>query len=124
MIRSSNLNKFDKYISKKSKVSSDILPLKDVKGYLLFTECDKANILNDSFVSNCTVDDGTFPSFPTFCPKVPFQDLTSFSTIHIFRLLQKLKNNFSAGPDGLPLILFKQLARSLAYLCYVYVTYS
>jgi Reverse transcriptase (RNA-dependent DNA polymerase)/Endonuclease-reverse transcriptase len=115
MIRSKNIGQFYKYVSKKSDHKSDIPPLKAENGSLLFNETEKAEALNSYFVSNCTVDNGILPPFSVASPKKSFKDIHSISISQIYSKLRKLKSTYSAGPDGLPPILFKQLARSLAY---------
>ena len=118
MIKSKNLGQFYRYVRNKSQHRSDVPPLRGANDSLVFSDHDKANALNNYFVSVCTSDNGVFPPFTPPIPKVPFQDLESMSINSIFSQLRKQKNVYSAGPDGIPPVFFKQLAVDLAFPIY------
>ena len=108
-------------MSKRSNHKSDIPPLRDENGSLLFKDTDKAEALNNFFVSICTVDNKILPPFLHSLPQEQFVDLKNFSTSRVFSQLTKLQNGFSVGPDKLPSIFFKKLAGCLAYpLCLLF----
>ena len=115
MIKSKNLGKFYKYVSKKRNHTSEIPPLRNNKGLFLFKDTEKANTLNDYFVSICTKDNGIFPAFTPPSPKILFRDIKRFNVSQVSNQLKRLKNGYSVGPDGIPSILFKKLASCLAY---------
>ena len=117
ILKCSNLGKFYKYINSKLSSKSGIAPLKNAEGKFVFSAIEKANLLNKYFGSVCTQDDNITPK--TVLPKsAPFAnrlETIRFTTNETYKILQKQKNKFSAGPDEFPPILFKRMARCLAW---------
>ena len=63
----------------------------------------------------CTDDDGVLPTLAARTDeKGPTLELIVFRSEQIKRLLKRLKSKISSGPDGLPPIVFKNLANYLA----------
>jgi len=71
-------------------------------------------LLNDYFCSTCTKDNGALPPFHSRVPVGVEFDNVTFTPENVFRVMQKLKNSKSSGPDGIPSNLFKKLAAHLA----------
>ena len=93
-------------------------PLKSAKGELVLDDALKAELLNSYFVSVCTTGNGTLPPLPNADKDLEDKTLEniSFKTEQVLRIpvVKKLKSKKSSGPDGLPPILFRQLASKLA----------
>ena len=91
-------------------------PLKASSGELVLDDQEKADLLNSYFVSACIEDNGVLPPLPNpATDNESVLDLITHRTDQIKRILKKLKNKSSSGPDGLPAILFHNLAAELAY---------
>ena len=80
---------------------------------------DKANCLNDHFAKMCTIDDGVLPEIRQTSPldksdEVVHLDLVYCDWSATLAKCVKLKNKVAPGPDGLPPLLYKKLAKSLA----------
>ena len=89
---------------------SCIAPLYDALGNLVISNEERANLLNEYFNSVFTKDDGSLPNFPKRIPDTAtgICDVTINPTI-ISDLIQKLRTNSAAGPDGLPQFFSKKL---------------
>ena len=107
LINSNNLGQFYNHV-KKTVHRSGIAPLKTDMGELVLGDREKAELLNDYFVSVCTDDDGVLPTLAARTDeKGPTLELIVFRSEQIKRLLKKLKSKTSSGPDGLPLLFLK-----------------
>ena len=117
MLSSNNLGAFYKFVNKKLSSPSGVAPLSDSQGNLLYSDLDKANLLNGFFESIFIQDNGVLPSFPSRFPDTNHHSLSDIQitphTLH--SILKKLKSNSAAGPDGLPPILFHNASSSLIY---------
>jgi hypothetical protein len=96
--------------------SSEIGPIKNKSGVLASSNYDKANLLNNHFVSADSIDNGYMPSLPVAYDIEVIQELTSIELTEnkIYNILCKEKQTLSAGPDNLPPLLFKKLSKCLA----------
>ena len=83
-------------------------------GGLALDDVKKAEILNDFFVGMCTVDNGVCPNEPDKGPDKNCLDTVSFTVTATYKILKGIKKKNSSGPDGLPAILFNQLAAELS----------
>ena len=116
LIESNDLGQFYKRVNCASVHKTGIGPLKTLTGELVLDDQKKAELLNDYFVSVCTKDNGLLPPLPPIVAEdEPKLESITFNVHKIKLTLKKLKNKFSSGPDGLPPILFKNLANQLAY---------
>ena len=116
IIDSNDIGHFYKYVNKHSVHKTGIGPLKSETGTLVLDDAQKAELLNAYFVSVCTIDNGILPPLPdpsTDPVNEQLDDIT-FTTAQVLRLLKNVKNKTSAGPDGLPPIIFRKLAPKLA----------
>jgi len=73
----------------------------------------KASILNEYFASVGTVDNGSVPRNTETQPRTII-DTVVFDEQNIMAAVRTIKANLSAGPDGLPPLLFKCLQSSIA----------
>ena len=89
-----------------------IAPLKGADDKIVFDNLAKAELLNKHFVTSGTIDDGALPESLCHCPGTI--NSVRFDCADIITVVNKLKSNSSAGPDGLPPILFKTLKHHLA----------
>ena len=117
IINSNDLGNFYKFMNKRSDHKTGIGPLEAPSWLLvgLLEDKEKAQILNDYFVSICTTDDGVLPPLPDPDLCSPALDNITFYVTQLFRILKKVKKKLSSGPDGIPSILFSHLASQLAY---------
>ena len=116
LINSNNLGKFYKHVNQCSVHHTGIGPLNDLSGQMVLDDSEKSNLLNSYFVSVGTIDSGFLPPLPVLVEEADSKlDLITYRTQQIRLILKKLKNKISSGPDGLPPILFHNLANQLAY---------
>jgi len=83
---------------------------------IVIDDSDKANLLNNYFVSIGTIDNGILPPTGYRAPSTHKlqQLLISFIEANVTAAIRKLKNNLSSGPDGLPPKLYKLTCTYLA----------
>lgn len=112
ILQSSDLGLFYKHVNARITHRTGIAPLIGNNGSLCVTDLDKANFLNLTFVSNGTIDNGILPRVANNDANCSLST-AYFSFEQVFTSCSKLKNNYSPGPDGLPPIIFKILARVL-----------
>jgi len=114
VISSNNLGHFYKHVNNRLSCRTGVGALRDNNGSLYTTDASKAELLNNYFSSVSTKDDGVLPEFDRFVPEdVEFSNVT-FTPENVMKVMRKLKNKTSCGPDGLPSILFRKLASHLA----------
>jgi len=115
LINSNDPGQFYNHVRKNSVHRSGIAPLKTGTGELVLDNQDKAELLNNYFVSMCTNDNGILPPLVArTVAEVTTLDLVVFSSDQIRIKLKKLKAKISSGPDGLPPIVFKNLANYIS----------
>ena len=116
LIDSDNLGQFYKHVNKASVHKTSIGPLKAEDGKLVLDDLGKAELLNAYFIGVCTKDNGDLPPMQNIgAENKQVLRTISFRTEQIRQILKKLKNKLSSGPDGIPPIIFKNLANQLAY---------
>ena len=113
IINSCNLGSFYKHVSTRLTHKSGVAPLKDRDGVLSLGDLDKANTLNDASISVGTRDNGVFSALADITLSAEFNKVY-FEIYDVVRSIMCLKSKSSAGPDGFPPILFKELAYVLA----------
>ena len=106
IIEVNNLGAFYKFVNNKLNNHCGIAPLSDASNNFIFSDIEKANLLNDYFQSVFTQDDGSLPRFPkrTHSPD-SICDVNITPTI-VRKIIHKLKTNSTAGPDTLPPVFF------------------
>ena len=115
IINSNDLGVFYKHVNKNSVHRTGIGRLKSSSGLLILEDKEKAQMLNDYFVSICTTDDGVLPLLPDLANGSSSLDNITFRPTQIFKILKKVKKKLSSGPDGIPSILFSHLASQLSH---------
>ena len=113
LIESADLGKFYRFINNKTSGFKSIPPIYDEVGTLVEDDAVKADVFNRYFSSVFTVDNGKVP-FNKSLSKTALNNV-SFTPIQVCNFLKKLKAKHSSGPDGLPSMLFKQLADVLCF---------
>ena len=109
ILDANNIGAFYKFVNKKLSSESGIAPLYDALGNLVISDEERANLLNEYFNSVFTKDDGSLPNFPKRIPDSATGICDVFITPTIIsNLIQKLRTNSAAGPDGLPPIFFSK----------------
>jgi len=115
IVESNNLGAFYRYINKRIVNRSDIGAITNDTGRVLIEEDEKANAFNDYFSSVRVKDDNIIP----VCTNVVIDKTIDNVEVHetdVYASSNRLKSNLSAGPDGLPPLLFKRLRNSLVFL--------
>ncbi len=116
LINMNNLGQFYKHVNRHSVHRTGFGPLTNINGDLVVDDQQKADILNSHFVDGCTVDNGVLPPMPVVSDENRSKlESIVFSSHQVRQLLRKTQNKVSSGPDGLPSILYKQLANELCY---------
>ena len=121
IIASGSNRLFWNYCRRNMKKLNSTPTIVDNEGYVL-SENDTANVFNDYFqslfVSDYDCDDVSNILEVTDNMK-PFRGKINFDVVDIFNILQSLPAKLSAGPDGIPQIIYKRCALSLALPLYL-----
>ncbi len=118
LIHSRNDKKFWNFVSSRLKCNNRIPALLDCNDDLRTDNEGKAEVLNSQFSSVFISDDGVSLGLDTNNDRHQHTTQLSVEEIEEFdvcRTLHQLPNKFSSGPDGVPQILLKRLAISLAH---------
>jgi len=116
IIDSGNLGLFYNHVNSSMSHKSGVAPLKGPAGQVLTADLDKANALNNFFIGVGTVDNGLVPELANNISSATTSTLGTvyFDSSMLIKTISQLKVKSSAGPDGFPPILFKQLIYQLA----------
>ena len=95
------------YIAKSIKPSLIFPSLRNTANELVFKDCDKAQLFAEHFSSVFSPSAPSSPSPTNF----PF---SSYSAVTVSDILESLPNKVNTSPDGLPYIILKHCAVSLA----------
>ena len=101
MLNSNNLGAFYRFVNKKLSDRSGIAPLVNDQGILISSDNERAELLNDYFVSVFTCDNGIVPNFESRFPANDSHFLEDIEIIPgiVSRALGRMKMNASADPD-------------------------
>jgi ribonucleases P/MRP protein subunit RPP40 len=111
--RSRNVKKFFQHVNRKLKVPSDIGPVEDAKGKLIFDEFDVADVFSLYF-NSVYVDHPPETDLSSNISSGGFSlNYIEFFATDIFDILSSLPPRVSFSPDGLPYIFLKNCAVSL-----------
>jgi hypothetical protein len=112
IVLSKDRSKFFRYIKNQTKTKPAVSPLRNASNVLCTSDVEKANILQDQFVSVFTIDNGIVP---------PFQKMTHdklkyvlFPADVVYAHLCNLKDQLSCTPDNLPSFFLKRVALAVA----------
>ena len=114
IVNSNNVGSFYRHINKRMSCRSGVGVLRSTDGADAISDLEKAEILNNHFASVCTANNGIFPQFNRLVDDNVELSNIEFTPASVTRAIKKLKSNLSSGPDGLPPVMFKQLAPQLA----------
>ena len=115
VVSAENLGKFYRFVNNKLTCKTGIGALYDTDGNLVTDDEQKANLLNNFFASVCTVDDGNHVAVDREVPEEVVLDDVDFSAEAILKAIRKIKAKTTAGPDGYPPLLVKELGHCLVY---------
>ena len=109
------LNKtFYKYVNNKLHAARHIAPTCDNKGNLNYDDKTHANLFNKFFGSVFFNDNGNTPVFHFRLNSSIYPNNINFSPERVCSIINNLKSNSAAGPDGLPACFFRKLRHSLS----------
>jgi hypothetical protein len=112
-VLSGDVNNLYRFVNRKVKSKTGVLPLKNDRGNIVVTDVDKAQLLNDKFASVYTVDDGNLPPRSRSVSKDVCKSDVDLSENVVLQVLRKLPNKVSNTPDGLPALFLKRIAESV-----------
>ena len=81
-------------------------------GSVLTDDHAKATALNNYFASICSRDNGINPDWDA--NYVTCLSSVNTDEAYVIAAIDRLKNNFTSGPDGLPPVLFRHLKYAIA----------
>ena len=115
LVNDGRLGSFYKYVNNKLNGSNGIAPLKNSSGAILYSDHDKAGLLNDYFSSVFTVDNGFIVT--ASLPHKVGTDVPPifFTPSLVTKYINKLKTNGSPGPDGIPPEFYKVTANFVSF---------
>ena len=118
LVRRANLNVFYKYINRKLFNHTSLGEIQCDNNSLTSDPEKIANIFNDYFASASS----NYENTPDFCMRTNTQiDNVVFTPEIVTRILKSLNGSTSIGPDGIPNVLLKKCAHSLALpLCHIF----
>ena len=97
IIESGSIGTFYSYVNRRISYRAGISALTDSAGNFVVDNNEKANMFNEYFASVGTVDNKVAP----ICVStVTVLDTVEFNAGNVLAAINKVKSNFSAGPDG------------------------
>ena len=124
LINNNNLGAFYRYANNKFCSKSQIGALKDNNGSLTNNPARKAELLQSTFASNFTIDDGILPSSINANSNKNSLNNVIFTTGGVRRAINKLKVKTKGGPDGIPPSFLKACRDELCYPLSIIFTLS
>ena len=98
----------------KSSIPALCIDSGNTSAFMATTSIDKAELLCKEFAKNSSLEDGG-KSPPPFPPRTTEQISSFFITVkQVRRVIQRLDSSKSSGPDGIPVIVYKQLSPELS----------
>ena len=117
-INSKNKLKFYKFMKKRHNLKSGVSPLIDISNNnVLFSDFDKANMLNSYFSSIQQNDNGNLPEFYNLTKQKLDNIDINLEIIKIF--VNRLKITHTFGTDGIPSSMLKLLSNELCRTLYI-----
>ena len=112
--RKTNPKMFYAFINRAKKTRSRIGPLTNNDGDVITDPKEQANILNNQYVSVFTRDDGVVPSVEAENANgEKIEDICVDREV-VLRVIDNLKEQSAAGPDGIPPRVIKELRNEIA----------
>jgi hypothetical protein len=115
LITDGNLGAFYRYVNGKLTFKSGVSTLKDANGISLSDDMSKAERLSEYFASTFTEDNHILPQVSRKVNDNIELNNVDFRSDLVYKHLRNLNVKTSSGPDLLPALLFKNLARSLSF---------
>ena len=112
IVDASNLGSFFRFVNKRIINKTGITAVTDPSGVTLFDGQQIADAFNAYFLSVGVHSNSLSPHFPSYT--APIIDSIEFNEQDVIAAINKLKSNLSAGPDGLPRLLFKKIKHAIA----------
>ena len=106
--RKTNPKKYFSYVNSSKRNKSRIGPLRNDSGEFIINPKDKAEAMNDFFKSVFTHSDGESPA-KTAINGDKFLEDVEVTKERVKNLIDRMRENSAAGPDGLPPIILKIL---------------
>lgn len=115
IMNSNDTNKFFKYVYQSRSHNSSFAPIMQISGDFATTDENKTNSLNVHFANVGTRDNGLLPdlSAETMITDGSL-NLVYFAYDELYVLCKKQKEKNSSGPEGIPSLLYRNLAINLA----------
>jgi len=114
VIECNNAGNFYNFINNKLSCKRGLGPLNNDNSDVITDDIERANLLNDYFVSMCTSDNGIIPDLDRFVPENSNLENIEFTPDNIYAAIRKLRISGASGPDGFPPRLFQTLASCLS----------
>ncbi len=113
ILSSKNIRQFYKFVNSKLTTKNVIPPIYDPlnNNSLLLCNSAKASAFQHQFCSVFTEDNGEIPNFD--CQTVQELESVEISEAVVLRILKKLPNKSSSGPDSIPPIILRKTADSI-----------
>ena len=112
IVEANNLGAFYRFVNKRLMNKTGVAAVVDPNGITLSHDQDIADAFNTYFSSVGVQSNNCCPQFPKFT--VPKLGSVEFCEQDVVAAINKLKSNLSAGPDGLPPLLFKRIKYAIA----------
>lgn len=114
-IDNGNIGSFYRHANKKLSSKSTIGPIRNPNNILITHPSEKANIFQNNFISHFITDNGQgMPFLHVNTNKLPKLESVNFSSVLVFRAINKLKLRSKGGPDGIPPIFYKKCISALS----------
>ena len=113
VVTARDLGAFYKFVNKRNSNRSKITTVTDLSGNDVIDDTDIANVFNDYFASVGINSNHHTP--PLLYRNVPQLNYIHVNVHDVVTAISKLKNNLSAGPDGLPPLFFKRVKHVIAF---------
>ena len=122
MAYTGNVGTFYRYANKKFTCKSTVGPLQDEHGLVIVDPEHKATLLQRTFTSHYTIDNGRLPAnVKNATSKL---SRVNFTPSQVRRAIKRLNAKTAGGPDGIPPLFFIQCCDELVYPLSQLFTYS
>ena len=112
IVDANNLGAFFRFVNKRTTNKPGITSVTHPCGVTLLDDQEIADAFNAYFSSVGVCSNSHSPHFPSFAS--PIIESIDFNEQDVITAINKLKSNLSAGPDGFPPLLFKQIKYAIA----------
>ena len=124
LIANANIGSFYRYANSKLRSRSAAGPLCDREGILVTDSLGRASILQQTFTSNFTTDNGILPQVTYIRKSSNILSRIYFTSALVRRAIKRLKLKTKGGPDGIPPSFFINCCDELCYPLSLLFTFS